>query len=140
MAHWFTRLLRRDREPDVRRILEAYGACLDRAAEPPYRHERELPYSKEEIGRALLTALKFADRRETRAPLRHGFVELERFLGDDEWRLCDEHDRLASVGGLRGGMSAERRAAAAHVLEAIEARRARRVQLLEIIEAEQQKR
>jgi hypothetical protein len=99
-----------------------------------------LPYSKEEIGRAILAALKFADRHETRAPLRHGFVELERYLGDDEWRLCDEHDRLAAVGGLRSGMSDQRRAAAAHVREAIEARRARRVQLLEIIEAEQEKR
>jgi hypothetical protein len=140
MTNWFSRLFRRQRDPDARQVLQAYGACLERAADHPYRHERELPYSKEEIGRAILGALKFADRQETRAPLRRGFVELERFLGDDEWRLCDEHDRLAAVGGVRSGMSDERRAAAAHVREAIEARRARRVQLLEIIEAEQQKR
>jgi hypothetical protein len=51
---WLRRVFRRSPErdggPDVRRVLEAYGACLERRdADRPYRSERELPYAKEEI-------------------------------------------------------------------------------------------
>jgi hypothetical protein len=135
---WWSRLFGGDRTPDVRRILEAYGACLERRRGPDaaYRHERDLPYSKEEIGRAILAALKFADRRETREPLARGFVALEQFLPAAEWELIDEHDRLAAVGGLAAGMSDERQQSVARLRIEIEERRARRAQLLEIIEQE----
>ena len=138
---WLRRLFRRgperDHGPDVRRVLEAYGACLERRdTDRPYRSERELPYAKEEIGRAILTALKFTDRREIVEPLRHGFVELERFLADAEWRLIDEHQRLAAVGGVAGGMSDGQRAAVVRLREEIEARQDRRRQLLLILDEE----
>ena len=133
---WLRRLFRRgperarDRGPDVRRVLEAYGACLERRdADRPFRSERELPYAKEEIGRAILTALKFTDRREIVEPLRRGFVELERFLGDAEWQLIDEHQRPART-------SDERRAAVVRLREEIEARQDRRRQLLLILDEE----
>lgn len=138
---WLSRLFRRepeherDRGPDVRRVLEAYSACLERRdAESPFRPERDLPYSKEEIGRAILTALEFTDRREAVEPLRRGFVELERFLPDAEWQLIDEHERLAAVGGVTSGMSNERRAAVAQLREDVDARQERRRQLLLILE------
>ncbi len=140
---WFARLFRRSparTEPDgrqVRVIIEAYSACLERRApERAHRPERELPYSKEAIGRALLIALKFARPSYVAEPLRHGFVELERFLPEDEWTLVDEYERLVAVGGLGGGMTDERRAAAVRLLAEIEARRGRRFELLSILERE----
>ena len=140
---WFARLFRRGHargEFDgrhVRVILEAYGACLARRApERPHRSERELPYSKEEIGRSILIALKFATTREAVEPLRRSFAELERFLAGDEWALIDEYERLAAVGGLGGGMTETRRAEAVRLLAEIEARRGRRFELLSILERE----
>jgi hypothetical protein len=121
----------------VRTILEAYGACLGRRTpERAHRHERDLPYTKEEIGRAILIALKFAKTREAAEPLRTGFADLERFLADGEWPLVDEYERLVAVGGLAGGMTDDRRAAAVRLLAEIEARRGRRFELLSILEKE----
>jgi hypothetical protein len=140
---WLSRLFRRTaprRDFDarhVREIIEAYSACLERrASERPHRPERELPYSKETIGRALLMALKFAKTPQVAEPLRYGFVELERFLPENEWTVVDEYERLAAVGGLGGGMTNERRAAAVQLLADIEARRGRRFELLSILERE----
>ena len=110
---WLSRLFRR--EPDVRRVLEAYGACLERQTTGTYRRDHDLPYSKEQIGRAILTALKFSDRREVREPLRRGFVELESFLPEHEWTRAD---------------------ADAQLRQDIEDRRERRRQLLEILDRE----
>lgn len=121
----------------IRRIIEAYGACLPKTArERPHRPERDLPYSKEEIGRAILVALRYATTRETTEPLRQGFADLERFLSDEEWRLVDEYERLVAVGGLAGGMSDERHAAAVDLLAEVEARRGRRFELLAILDRE----
>ena len=140
---WFSRLFRRrapERDIDgrhIRRVIEAYGACLAHAArERPHRPERDLPYTKEEIGRAILVALRYATTREVAEPLRQAFVDLERFLSDDEWRLVDEYERLAAVGGLAGGMSEARRAAAVDLLAEVEARRGRRFELLAVLDRE----
>lgn len=119
----------------ARAIIEAYGACLDRRpAGEPHRPERELPYSKEEIGRAILLALRFATVPETIRPLRHGFVELERYVPDDEWTLIAEYQRLDAA--ATASLPADRRGAAERVLRAVEERRERRVELLAILERE----
>lgn len=118
----------------ARTIIEAYGACLERRpAGEPHRPERELPYSKEEIGRAILLALRFATAPETIRPLRHGFVELERYVPDDEWPLIADYQRLDATAA---SLPADRRDAALRVLRAVEERRERRVELLAILERE----
>lgn len=140
---WFSRMFRRrapERNADgrhIRRVIEAYSACLAKTArERPHRPERDLPYTKEEIGRAILVALKYATTHEAAEPLRQAFVDLERFLSDDEWRRVDEYERLAAVGGLAGAMSEPRRAAAVDLLAEVEARRGRRFELLAILDRE----
>lgn len=120
-------------------IIEAYGACLDgRPRGALHRSERELPYSKEEIGRALLLALRYATAPETIEPLRSGFVELERFLPEDEWPIVEEYQRHAATaqGGAPDGMPPERVEAARRILREIDERRARRLQLLTILDRE----
>lgn len=141
---WFSRLFTRSAEPSrvdgrqARTIIEAYASCLEhRPSGEPHRPERELPYLKEAIGRAILLALRFATRPETAEPLRHGFVELERFLADDEWVLVEEYQRRAAMSGSSvDTMAPDRRNAAIRVLRAVDERRARRVELLAILERE----
>ncbi len=118
----------------TRAIIEAYGACLDWRPAEALRPEDELPYSKEEIGRAILLALRFASNPEAIAPLRHAFVELERFLDAEEWSLVDEYQRAGHDGAMV--MSPERREAARRILADVDERRARRRQLLAILDRE----
>jgi hypothetical protein len=142
---WLSRVFRRaGRQPldgrDARRIIEAYAGCLERhGLGRRYGRERELPYSKETIGRALLLALRFSSGPETAEPLREGFVDLERFLSDDEYAVVEDYGRRATSGRAEvslESMGLERREAALRVLEAIDGRRARRRQLLAILETE----
>lgn len=142
---WLSRLFRRAGRTrldgrDARQILEAYADCLERRG-PGRLHgrERELPYSKETIGRALLLALRFSRGPETTEPLRRGFVDLERFLPDEEYVVVEEHERRATSAGAEASLASmvpERRDAAVRILEAVDERRRRRQQLLAILETE----
>jgi hypothetical protein len=143
---WITRLFRRGNAKasvdgrDARRIVEAYAACLERAV-PGRRHraERELPYSKETIGRAILLALRYSSGPETTEPLADGFVDLERFLNEEEWPVVEEYEtrlRSPEVPTALDAMAPARRDTAVRILGEVEARRARRRRLLEILDAE----
>ena len=130
---WLSRLRRRRAAPAVdarraRTIIEAYGACLEQRPPGALRPDGELPYSKEEIGRAILLALKFSTGPETTAPLRQGFVELERFLTADEWAVIDEYQRVGRADG--GSMAPERFGAARRILEHVDERCQHRLRLL----------
>src|SRR2546428_8791003 len=143
---WITRLFRRRNETGsvdgrgARRIVEAYVKCLERARPGRlHRTERDLPYSKEEIGRAILLALRFSPRPETTEPLANGFVDLERFLGDEEWPVVEEYERRLTsteVPAALEAMTPTRWDAAVRILGDVEARRSRRRRPLQILQAQ----
>ena len=131
---WLSRLLSHRRHRggvdarEARAVIAAYATCLERRAADGLGAERDLPYSKETIGRVILRALEFAADERLVAPLRQGFVDLETFLGDEEWAVVEEYQRLAKA--------SSRADAAIDILAQVEERRDRRRQLLAILARE----
>jgi hypothetical protein len=138
MAHWrlggwLSRLFSSRRRPardarEARAVIEAYATCLERRAAGRFSRERDLPYSKEVIGRVILRALEVATDERVVIPLRQGFVDLETFLTDAEWAIVEEYERLAGASW--------RPEAGAAFLAQVEERKERRRRLLDILEQE----